>query len=194
MKLFLKGDKCLGQKCPLERRNYPPGQHGRLGPRRRGQSEYEIRFREKQRLKRMYGILERQFRNYFEMAEGKKGVTGENLLILLERRLDNVVYRMGFAKSRAMARQLVNHGHICVNGRKMDIPSYLVKIGDRISVAEGSRDLDPIKESLESASSHIPPWLDVDVEGMTGVVLRFPTRDEILVPIKEQLVVEFYSR
>lgn len=193
-KLFLKGSRCYTAKCSFERRNYPPGQHGRLGPGSRRQSEYEIRFREKQKLKRIYRVSERQFRKYFEIAEKKRGITGENLLLLLERRLDNVLYRMGFASSRAMARQLIGHGHICVNEKKVDIPSYLVKVGDTISVAEGSGDLEVILESMESSLAHIPPWLEVDRERMRGIVVRFPTRDEIPVPVREQLVVEFYSR
>ena len=193
-KLFLKGDKCYTDKCPLERRPYPPGQHGPL-QRREKYSDYKIRLREKQKVKRFYGILEKQFRRYYEEAERMKGETGKNLLILLERRLDNVVYRLGFASSRRQARQWVNHGHILVNKKKVDIPSYLVEVGDVIEVAEKSRDIPQIKEALQTVERRgIPEWLELDKENFRGVVKAMPTRESIEIPIQEQLIVEFYSK
>ncbi|MCS7201541.1 MAG: 30S ribosomal protein S4 [Dictyoglomus sp.] len=190
IKLFLKGTKCFSNKCPFERRKSAPGQHGRA---QRKLTEYGLRLREKQKLKRIYGVLERQFRRYFEEASKGKGVTGERLLQILETRLDNVVYRLGWALSRAQARQLVLHRKILVNGRKVNIPSYNVKVGDIIEVAE--KDLIPVQEALETFSNkHVPSWLEVDNENLKGRILRLPTREEIDVPVQEQLVVEFYSR
>lgn len=191
MKLYLKGDKCHTEKCPIERRNYPPGQHG---PTRRARlSEYGIQLREKQKLRRIYGVLERQFRRYFEMATKQKGKTGENLLKILERRLDNVVYRLGFAPSRRAARQLVKHRHIMVNDRIVDIPSYLVKPGDVIKVREKSKDLEVIHNSLRKVTE-VPSWLSLNKATLTGVFLNIPDRSEIPVPVREQLIVEFYSK
>lgn len=192
-KLYLKGDRCYSDKCALERRPYAPGMHGQ--GRRQKLSEYGIQLREKQKTKRIYGVQERQFRNYFEKAERQKGITGENLLILLERRLDNVVYRLGFASSRKEARQLVSHGHFTVNGRKVNIPSMLVKVGDVIQVKEKSKESPKFQELKEQAAyKTVPEWLSVDVENMSGTVLAYPTRDQIDTPVKEHLIVELYSR
>ncbi|MBW1971357.1 MAG: 30S ribosomal protein S4 [Deltaproteobacteria bacterium] len=192
MKLFLKGDRCYSDNCAFERRSYPPGQHGRG---RAKHSDYGTQLREKQKLKRMYGLLELQFRRYFEKAERMRGVTGENLLILLERRLDNMVYRMGFASSRNEARQLVRHNHFLVNKKKVNIPSYLVKPGDVIEVKEKSRKLKRIQESLEAIERRgVPQWIEVDKEAFRGVVKNLPSRDELTIPIQEQLIVELYSK
>jgi small subunit ribosomal protein S4 len=193
MKLFLKSERCYTEKCPMtKKRNYPPGQHGQV---RKKTSEYGQQLREKQKARRTYGVLERQFRRYFEMAQRARGVTGEALLQLLERRLDNVVYRMGLGGSRPEARQLVRHGHIAVNGRKVSIPSYLVKPGDRIAVREKSRDLPRFKELQELARARtVPEWLSVNHEAMEGTVLRLPTREEVDLPVQEHLIVELYSR
>jgi small subunit ribosomal protein S4 len=191
MKLFLKGEKCV-TKCILDRRRKPPGQHGEL---RRKQTEYGKRLREKQKLRRIYNVREEQFVRYFEMATKMSGNTGENFLRLLERRLDNVVYRLGFALSRNHARQLVVHGHIMVNGRTVDIPSYLVDVGDVISVKEDMRDNPDVQMALEVRGEWtVPSWLSRDSESLTGRVLSLPTRDQIDVPVDENLVVEFYSR
>jgi len=192
LKLFLKGERCYTDKCAIERRNYPPGEHGQARPKF---SEYSIQLREKQKLRRMYGILEGQFRRYFAMADRARGVTGETLLQLLERRLDNIVYRLGFATSRAEARQLVRHGHFRVNDHKVDIPSYLVKPGDVVSVREKSRKISRIQESLELAQRRgVPDWLDVQVDTFTGVVKALPVRADLTMPINEKLVVELYSK
>lgn len=196
-KLFLKGQRCLSPKCPFERdRGYPPGDHGRLAQfRRRRPSDYLRQLREKQKARRIYGVLERQFRRYFREAERRPGLTGENLLILLERRLDNVIYRLGFADSRAQARQLVCHGHFDVNGRRMNIPSYLVKPGDTIRVHPTSRRLTyfrSIRESLQDVV--VPDWLSFDPEAMEAQVLALPSRDMLQVPFDERLIVEYYSR
>src|SRR5690606_19510631 len=192
-KLFLKGEKCYTEKCPFERRGYPPGQHGQ--GRRQRPTEYGIHLREKQKLRRIYGVLERQFERYYREAARRKGVTGENLLILLESRLDNIVYRLGFAPSRAAARQLVMHGHFTVNGRKVDIPSAQVRPGDVIEVREKSRQIPMIKESLEAATSRgLPASLELDAEAMRGTVKRLPTRDQIDVQVQEHLIVEHYPR
>jgi small subunit ribosomal protein S4 len=192
MKLFLKGERCFTDKCAIERRNHPPGQHGHSRPKH---TDYGIQLREKQKVKRIYGILEKQFRNYVELAERKRGVTGENLLSFLETRLDNMVYRMGFASSRSQARQLVNHGHILVNGRKVDIPSFQTKPGMVIEVSEKSRTVVAIEESLKTVTRKgIPSWLDVDPANFKGVVKALPTREELPPTIREQLIVEFYSR
>jgi len=191
-KLFLKGDRCYSDKCAFERRSYAPGQHGQA---RIKVSDYGIRLREKQRVRRMYGIQEKQFRRYFDWADSQKGVTGTNLLVLLERRLDNVVYRLGFADSRAQARQLVTHRHFLVNGRMVNIPSYLVKVGDVIEVAEKSREILPIKVAQEAlARRGVPEWLELDAEKLKGTVKSFPERSHITMPIQEQLIVEFYSK
>ncbi len=192
MKLYLKGDRCYSDKCAIDRRGYAPGQHGQG---RRKLSEYGIQLREKQKAKRIYGVLERQFRKYYEMAERMKGVTGENLLQLLERRLDNVVYRLGLASSRAEARQLVRHGHFKVNGRKVNIPSYLVDVGDVITVKEKSRNSKRIKELVERAQDRtVPDWLQINYESLEGKVIELPTKEHIDIPIEEHLIVEFYSR
>ena len=192
-KLFLKGDKCFSGKCPVDRRSYAPGQHGQQ--RSRKASEYALQLREKQKTKRFYGISESQMEKYFALAEKKSGITGENLLSILEMRLDNVVYRMGYAMSRPEARQLVNHAHFTVNGRKLDIPSALLKVGDVVAVAEGSRDVPTIKENAEaSASRSIPAWLEFNPEAMSGSLVAVPVREQIDVPVNEQLVVEFYAR
>ncbi|RME56942.1 MAG: 30S ribosomal protein S4 [Deltaproteobacteria bacterium] len=192
-KLFLKGQRCLSSKCPIEgKRKHPPGQHGH---RRIKPTDYGIQLREKQKVRQMYGLLERQFRNYFEKAERMKGVTGENLLLLLERRLDNVVYRLGFAASRSHARQLVRHNHFLVNGKKVNIPSYLVKVEDVITLREKSRKIRAIQESLEFALQQgIPEWLHLNHEEMTGKVAELPSRDQLNRDINEQLIVELYSR
>lgn len=192
-KLFLKGAKCNTAKCPVDRRGYPPGQHGQ-GRRPRRASEYGTQLREKQKLRRIYGVLEGQFESYYQKATKSKGVTGEALLVLLETRLDNIAYRLGFASSRPAARQLVMHGHIEVNGQKVDIPSAQVREGDVISVREKSRGLGVIKESVAGASSRVPSWLEVDEEALTGKLDRLPTREEIDVRVEEHLIVEFYSR
>jgi len=193
VKLYLKGERCYSPKCAMERRPYPPGQHGQKRARR--PSDYAVRLREKQKLRRIYGISERQFRNLFEEASKKKGVTGSVFLGLLESRLDNVVYRLGFAVSRRQARQLVRHGHITVNGRRVDLPSYRVRPGDEIAVAEKSRNLELIRQNLEAMKGRkVGPWLSLDVEGMKGKFLRLPDREDLALPVNEQLVIEFYSR
>ncbi len=192
MKLFLKGERCFTDKCAVERRNYPPGQHGQG---RQKMTEYGKQLREKQKVRRLYGVLEHQFRRYFEEADRRKGVTGENLLQILECRLDNVVYRMGFAVSRAQARQLVRHGHIMVNGRKVDIPSYQVKAGDTVTVREKSRNIPFIQEALQALESRGGPrWIEVDPKAFQGVVKELPQRDDITIPIEEHLIVELYSK
>ncbi len=195
MKLFLKGERCYTPKCAFERRPYPPGIHGQANRFRRKQSDYALQLREKQKVKRIYGVLERQFRNYFKEASRRKGLTGTMLLSILESRLDNVVYRLGFADSRAQARQLVRHGHFEVNGRKVDIPSYRVKPGDIIRVREKSRKNAFFRDRAELlAERQIPDWLELDIENMTGRVLARPQRHHIDMPINEQLIVEYYSR
>jgi small subunit ribosomal protein S4 len=192
MKLFLKGDRCYKDKCGVERRGYAPGQHGR---RRSKVTGYGTQLREKQKVKRIYGVLERQFRNYFKKAARRKGITGATLLSFLEQRLDNVVYRIGFASSRPQARQLVSNGHIVVNGRKVDIPSYLIREGDEIGVRERSRKNDFIRQSIETAKGRgVPPWLELDAEAFKGRVVNLPAREDIVLPITEQLIVELYSK
>jgi small subunit ribosomal protein S4 len=193
IKLFQKGDRCFTEKCAFDRRAYAPGEHGQS---RRGKhSDYGVQMREKQKLKRMFGLLERQFRNYFQKADKQKGVTGSNLLLMLERRLDNVVFRIGFANSRAEARQLVLHGHFFVNGKKVNIPSYLVGAGEEIQVREKSRSMNRIVESMDIiARRGIPQWLELDKENFKGTFKRIPSRDELTMPIQEQLVVELYSK
>ncbi|MCK9478778.1 MAG: 30S ribosomal protein S4 [Firmicutes bacterium] len=191
-KLFLKGDRCYTDKCAVGRRQYPPGQNSQG---RRKMSEYGLQLREKQKVRRYYGILEKQFERYFEMANKKAGVTGENLLSILESRLDNVVYRLGFGTSRPEARQLVMHGHFTVNGRKVDIPSFLVKTDDVISIKEKSRESVKIKDILENTASRIiPKWLELDRNTQTAKVVGQPQRDDIDLPIEEHLIVELYSK
>lgn len=191
-KLFLKGDKCYTDKCPVERRAYAPGQHGTS---RRKPTEYGIQLREKQKARRIYGVLEGQFRRTFDKASRSQGVTGEALLQLLESRLDNIVFRMGFAGSRAEARQLVRHGHLTVNDRKVNIPSYRVRTGDVITVKEKSRNVARIKELVESAEGRtIPEWLSVNAQDFSGQVLRLPNREEIDIELEEHLIIELYSR
>lgn len=192
-KLFLKGDRCYSDRCAMEQRNYPPGEHGRSRYSRR--SEYRQQLREKQKLRRMFQIMERQFRSYFRRAERMKGITGENLLRLLETRLDNMVYRMGFAPSRATARQLILHKHFEVNGRRVNIPSYQLSVGDRVSPCEKSRNLLVIEESLKSyGSRETVPYISMDVGKKEGVYAEEPTRDLIPVLVEEQLIVELYSK
>lgn len=192
IKLFLKGDRCYSDKCAVEKRPYPPGMAGKKRPR---DSEYRVQLREKQRAKRMYGLLEKQFRGYYTIASAQKGITGENLLRLLESRLDNVVYRLGFAKSRDEARQVVRHGHITVNGRRVNIPSYRVRPGEIAAVAPKSKDLLVVKTALiASEKIEVPGWLEVDIEKLQGKVLSLPSRDQIDAPVREQLIVELYSK
>ena len=191
-KLYLKGDRCYSDSCSFTKRSYAPGQHGQA---RKKVSEYGIQLREKQRARRVYGVLEGQFRTYFDKADRQKGITGENLLVLLERRLDNVVYRLGFAASRTQARQLVRHRHFTVNGKRVDIPSYQIKPGDVIQVKETSKQSPLIKEIAEAVTTKTTPaWLEVQAEEMIGKIVRYPNRDEIDTPIQEHLIVELYSR
>jgi small subunit ribosomal protein S4 len=192
LKLFLKGERCYTDKCAIERRNYPPGEHGQGRPKF---SEYALQLREKQKVKRMYGVLEDQFRRYFQMAERSRGITGDVLLQLLERRLDNMVYRMGFATSRAEARQLVRHGHFLVNGRKVNIPSALLKPGDVIDVREKSRGAGRIQEALAQGEHRgAPDWVEVNREGFSARVKALPARAELTMPINEKLIIELYSK
>ncbi len=195
-KLFLKGSRCYSPKCAIERRDYPPGEHGRLARyRRRRPSDYAIQLREKQKLRRIYGVLERQFRRYFREAERLPGLTGENLITLLERRLDNVVYRLGFADSRAQARQLVSHGHFTVNGRRVTVPSILISQSDTVAVRPESLRNTYFKTRAEMMDSQkAPVWLRLDPDGMSGQVIALPRREDIDVPVNEQVVVEYYSR
>lgn len=190
IKLFLKGERCYTEKCAIEKRNYPPGVHVET----RGKFlEYGLRLREKQRLRRIYGLSEKQFKRFFEMAERKQGITGTNFLILLERRIDNMVFRFGFATSRKEARQLVSHSHILVNGKNVSTPSFLVKPGDEVSIKH--KDLPSVKNALESVVRRgIPSWIELDKDNMKGTIKLLPTRDDITMPIKEQLIVEYYSR
>ncbi len=193
VKLYLKGEKCFKDSCPIQRRPYPPGEHGR--ERRKKLIGYGQQLREKQKVKRLYGLLEKQFKNYFKQAERQKGITGENLLRLLERRLDNVVYRLGLASSRAQARQIVLHGHIKVNGRKVNIPSFLVKVGDEIELVEKMRKNVFVQSSLTlSTGRGIPEWISFDKENFKGKILRMPVRDDIDANINEHLIVELYSK
>ena len=192
MKLFLKGERCLTDKCGVERRAYPPGDHGRG---RQKQSEYRVQLREKQKARRYYGLLETQFRTYYEKASRQGGVTGDNLLRALETRLDNVVYRLGFAASRAQARQLVRHGHFLVNGKKVDVPSYQVKAGDVVAVHGTSAQNAAIQHALEEVKGRgVPEWLSFDAGQMTGKIASLPTREQINLPVQEQLIVELYSK
>jgi small subunit ribosomal protein S4 len=192
LKLFLKGERCYTDKCAIERRNYPPGQHGQGRPKF---SEYSIQLREKQKVKRMYGLLEKQFRRTFAEASRTKGITGETLLVLLERRLDNVTYRLGFAGSRAEARTLVRHGHILVNGKKVNIPSYTVRVGDQISVKEASRQMARVLSAMEGSQRRgVPDWAEVDRDAGVGKIKLLPSRSDITMPINEKLIVELYSK
>jgi small subunit ribosomal protein S4 len=191
-KLFLKGQKCYTEKCPIESRNYAPGQHGLN--RRAKISEYGIQLREKQKIKRMYGLLETQFRNYFEKANKQKGITGVNLVKILERRLDNVIYRLGFAASRSQARQLIKHRHFIVNDRLVDIPSYLVSQGDIVKVKDKSKKLDAIHNSLKRVKESTYPWLSIDKATLTGTFIQVPERADVPLNANEQLVVELYSK
>jgi len=193
MKLFLKGERCFTDKCAIERRNYAPGQHGQ--GRRRKISEYAVQLREKQRLKRMYGLLEKQFKKYFTMAERSRKVTGEALLEFLERRLDNMVYRLGMARSRAEARQLVRHRHFTVNGKRVDIPSYLTEPGDVIAICEKSRSKATFKQAMElTERKGVPAWLELDAAAFAGKVVKTPERADLTIPVNERLVVELYSK
>jgi small subunit ribosomal protein S4 len=192
LKLFFKGDRCYTEKCAFERRGYAPGEHGQA---RKKYSDYGVQLREKQRLKRMYGLLENQFKGYFERADRMKGITGSNLLMLLERRLDNAVYRLGFAPSRNDARQLVRHNHFLVNGKKVNIPSFMVRKDDIVELREKSRKVLPILDSLETVARRgIPGWLELDKDNFKGVVKAIPAREDITMPVQEQLVVELYSK
>jgi small subunit ribosomal protein S4 len=192
MELYLKGERCYTDKCAIKRRNYPPGQHGQL---RTKVSDYGVQLREKQKVRRIYGILEKQFRGYFEEAERLRGVTGENLLSLLERRLDSIVYRLGFAASRTEARQLVRHSHFTLNGRKVNIPSIQVRVGDVIQLREKSRKIASINESLEAVVRRgMSQWLELEKDSYKGVIKALPSREDITMPIQEQLTVELYSK
>jgi len=193
VKLFLKGDRCYSDKCAFDRRSYPPGEHGE----RRGRkiSDYGIQLREKQKIKRIYGLSEKQFHLFFERADRQKGITGANLLVALERRLDNVVYRLGFASSRTQARQLVQHSHFLVNGKKVNIPSLLVRVGDVVEVRERSRKIQLIQDSLDAVVRRgVPQWLDLEKENLKGVIKSLPVREDLTMPMQEQLVVELYSK
>ncbi len=192
IKLFLKGERCYSSKCAIERRGYAPGQHGQ---RRSKVTEYGVQLREKQKVRRIYGVLERQFRKVFDMAERQRGITGENLLVLLERRLDNMAFRMGFAPSRTSARQLVLHGHLTVNGKALNVPSALVKAGDVLAIVPSAKENLGIKESVKNQEKrNFPSWVEVDVEKLTGTVKALPAKDDIALPVKEQLIVELYSK
>jgi small subunit ribosomal protein S4 len=193
MKLFLKGDRCYGDKCAFERRPYPPGMHGQG---RGGKfSDYQLQLREKQKVKRLYGVLERQFRRYYELAEKQKGITGSNLLTMLECRVDNTVYRMGFASSRNQARQLIKHNHFLVNDKKVNIPSYQVKVGDVIEVRENKRKVPVILEAMETVVRRgFPNWIEVDKDNFKGTLKALPSREDITIPIQENLIVELYSK
>ena len=193
LRLYLKGDRCYGDKCGFERRSYAPGQHGQ---RRGGKlSDYRIQLREKQKVKRIYGLLEKQFRGYYYRADKQKGITGTNLLILLESRLDNVVYRMGFAASRKQARQLVRHNHFLVNNRKVNIPSYQVRPGDEVGAKDKSKKVTQVVEAMETVVRRgVPDWVEVDKEKFKGIFKAFPNREDLTMPIQEQLIIELYSK
>ncbi len=194
-KLFLKGQKCYTEKCPVDRRSYPPGQHGPAQARRRKQSDYAVQLREKQKVKRIYGLQEKQFRNLFEAATKVEGITGENLLVALESRLDNIIFRMGLAASRSQARQIIRHRHVEVNGRVVDIPSYQMKAGDEVAIKSGSKDLLPVEVALESRTRpSLVEWLALDEKSRVGRMVRTPTRDDIPLAVQEQLIVELYSK
>ena len=193
MKLFLKGERCYTGKCAIDRRAYAPGQHGQA--RAKKPTDFGLQLREKQKARRIYGVMEKQFSNYFDVAARKKGMAGENLLVLLERRLDNVVFHLGFASSRPEARQLVNHGHFTINGKKVDIASYSVRVGETIAVKEGSKSSPRMKQLLENLGSRtVPGWLSLDANTAAGNVIALPTREDIQLPIQEHLIVEKYSR
>jgi len=193
LKLFLKGDRCYSDKCAFDRRSYAPGQHGQ---RRRGKiSDYGVQLREKQKVKRLYGLSEKQFRLFFERADRQKGITGTNLLVFLERRLDNVVYRMGFVNSRSQGRHFVRHNHFLVNGSRVNIPSFMIKVGDVVEVREKSRSMQAIGDSLEAVVRRgVPQWIELEKENMKGVIKGFPLREDLTLPIQEQLIVELYSK
>ena len=193
MKLFLKGAKCDTMKCPIERRPYPPGEHGRTQLRRKD-SEYLVQLREKQKVRKSYSVLERQFRNYFDKAEQRKGMTGENLLRMLEQRLDNVAYRAGWGASRSQARQLVRHGHIKVNGRRVTIPSYTIRKGDVVELNDKAKAMIVVRHNMETLDRTVPPWLEAAGEGAQVTVRDLPLREHIDVPVREQLIVELYSK
>lgn len=193
LKLFLKGDRCYGDKCAFERRQYAPGQHGQI--RGRKPSDYRLQLREKQKVKRIYSVLEKQFRSYYTRADRQKGITGTNLLVMLESRFDNVVYRMGFANSRSQARQMVGHNHFLVNHRKVNIPSYQVKPGDVIEVKEKSHQVPQILEAMDTVVRRgIPNWIEVEKDKFRGILKALPNREDITMPIQEQLIIEFYSK
>ena len=193
LKLFLKGDRCYSEKCSFERRDYVPGDHGQLHKKQR--SDYGVQLREKQKLKRMYGLLEKQFRGYFEKADQQKGITGANLLILLERRMDNMIFRMGLSNSRVEARQLISHGHFLINGKAVNIPSYLLKAGDVVSVKESSRKITRVLEAMETVARRgMPHWLELDKENFKASIKMLPVREDLTMPVQEQLVVELYSK
>lgn len=197
LKLFLKGDRCLSPKCAVEKRNFPPGDHGNKAAFRRKMSDYGMQMREKQKARRIYGVLEKQFRRYFGEASRRQGMTGVTLLAILESRLDNVVYRLGFADSRSQARQLVQHGHFQVNGQKTDIPSLLVKVGDVVAVRENSRNLTYFKDRsqvMQGSTGRTPAWLNLSVANLSGSIVNLPGREDIEIPLNEQLIVEYYSR
>jgi small subunit ribosomal protein S4 len=193
LKLFIKGDRCYTEKCSLERRGYAPGDHGQSH--KKQHSDYGVQLREKQKLKRMYGLLEKQFRGYFEKADQQKGITGTNLLIFLERRMDNMIFRIGFASSRVEARQLVNHGHFLVNGNPVNIPSYLLKAGDEIQVREGSRKITRILAAMETVARRgVPQWLELDKDNFKASIKMLPVREDLTMPVQEQLIVELCSK
>ena len=194
-KLFLKGDRCFSPKCSFERRSYPPGQHGRQAQFRRKESDYRLQLRAKQKARRVYGVFERQFRRYFQQAQHQKGLTGQNLLVILESRLDNVIYRLGLAASRAQARQLISHGHFDINGRKTNIPSFLVTPGDNIAVRDTSKKNAHFKEWAKILDgARVPEWLELDTNNLSGQVVGLPAREHIDATLNEQLIVEYYSR
>ena len=193
LKLFLKGDRCYSEKCSFERRGYAPGDHGQSH--KKQQSDYGTQLREKQKLKRMYGLLEKQFHGYFEKADRQKGITGTNLLVLLERRLDNMVFRLGFANSRIEARQLISHSHFLVNGKSVNIPSYLLKAGDEITIKEGSRKINRVLEAMETVARRgVPHWLGLDKDNFKATIKMLPVREDLTIPVQEQLIVELYSK
>ena len=193
LKLFLKGDRCYSDKCAFDRRSYPPGQHGQH--RGRKTSDYGIQLREKQKVKRTYGLSEKQFHLFFVKADNQKGITGTNLLVLLERRFDNVVYRLGFVNSRAQGRHFVRHNHFLINGKKVNIPSYHIKVGDVVEVREKSRNIQALGDSLDAVVRRgVPQWLDLEKENLKGIVKSFPVREDLVTPIQEQLIVELYSK
>jgi small subunit ribosomal protein S4 len=193
LKLFLKGDRCYSEKCAFERRGYSPGDHGQAH--KKQTSDYGVQLREKQKLKRLYGLLEKQFRGYFEKADQQRGITGTNLLVLLERRMDNMIFRMGFANSRVEARQLISHSHFLINGKPVNIPSYLLKAGDEVCVKEGSRKITRVLDAVETVARRgVPHWLELDKENFKASVKTLPAREDLTMPVQEQLVVELYSK